>query len=250
MSSDTKSGTLQNLLITGLCIVVTLFSAYHEGYVPLISPLFWCSLLAAFSLCVWLAFTISTRRLLALTVTIFTMEYIKETIGIRSGMWIYHGVNGLYSFGVWAWVLGGLTAFFFSTKLVIRLLRRLRLPRASWPNAVLLVLIFMLIPLTLGEYREGAGVLFWSFYALLLAAGIHASLRMDLSVFAGIVIAAWVVGNPSEYLGSVPSRVWTFPHDPDYPPFFLLAGCWPLEILAQYAVSAFLADEPLEEYTS
>jgi len=101
----------------------------------------------------------------------------------------------------------------------------------------------------LGKYWSGARGWFWSFYALLLIVGIYTSIRMDFAVFAGIVITAWIVSNPSEYIGSVNSGVWTFTHNPNYPPLFLLFGCWPLEILAQYLLSAFLADEPLDKDT-
>jgi len=180
---------------------------------------------------------------------IFIIEYVKETIGIRSGMWTYHGVNGLYNFGLWAWVLAGLMAYTISTRVVIRQIRKLNISSPRWLNSVILILISLLIPLTMGEYWNEAGGLFWLFYVLLIIVGIYTSLRLDFPVFAGIVITAWIVGNPSEYVGSVPSRVWTFTHNPDYPPFFLLFGCWPLEILAQYSISAFIANEPLDKDT-
>ena len=164
-------------------------------------------------------------------------------------MWTYHGVNGLYNFGVWAWVLAGLIVYTLSTRVVIRKLRKLKISLPRWLNLVILILISLLIPLTMGDYWSGAGDLFLSFYALLLILGIYASIRMDFPVFAGIVITAWIVGNPSEYVGSVSSGAWTFTHNPDYPPFFLLFGCWPLEILAQYLLSAFLVKEPLDKNT-
>lgn len=239
---------MQNLLLTALFIFVTLFTAFHEGYIPLISIPFWISIIAGFSIIIWLAWNISTLRLLSLILSIFIIEYIKETIGVRSGMWTYHGINGFYNFGVWAWVLGGLIAYTLSIKVVIRQIRKLKLSLPRWLNPVILLLVSFLIPLTMGDYWRGAGILYWSFYVLLLIAGIYASIRMDFPVFAGIVITAWIVGNPSEYLGSQ-SGVWTFTYNPLYPPFFLLFGCWPLEILAQYSLSAFLAHEPLDADT-
>lgn len=249
MTTDTNSAKQQNLLLVALLIIITLFTAFHEGYLLLISALFWVSLIAGFSISVWLALSISTIRFLSLILGIFIIEYVKETIGIRSGMWTYHGINSLYNFGVWAWVLGGLIAYTLSIKIVIRKIRRLKFTLPRWLNPVLLFLIFLLIPLTLGAYWDRAGGLFWFFYILLLIAGIYVSLWIDFSVFIGIVITAWIVGNPSEYLGSVTSRVWTFTYNPDYPPFFLLFGCWPLEILAQYSLSAIIANEPLDKDT-
>ena len=247
MTIDINKVRLQNLILIALLIVITLFTAFHEGYFSLISILFWLLLIVGFAITVWLAWSISTKRLLALILGIFIIEYIKETIGIRSNVWTYH--RGFYNFGVWAWVLGGLIVYTLSTRVVIKLIRKLKFSLPKWLNPIILILIFVLIPLTLGDYWSGAKVLFWSFYALLLIAGIYASMRMDFLVFIGIVITAWIVSNPSEYIGSVASGVWTFNHNPNYPPLFLLLGCWPLEILAQYSLSAFLANEPLDKDT-
>lgn len=239
----------RNLLLIGLLVIVTLFTAFHEGYLRLISALFWVSLVISFAISAWLALTVSTQRLLSLILGIFMIEYVKETIGLRTGLWTYHGINGQYNLGVWAWVLGGVVTFTLATKVAIKLVRRMNRPMPSWLNPVILALISLLIPLTLGKYREGTNLLFWSFYALLLVAGLYSSMKMDFSVFAGLIITAWIVGNPSEYLGSVSSKVWTFNHNPNYPPFFLLFGCWPLEILAQYSLSGFLANEALNDNT-
>ncbi len=247
MSGDNKNTAVRNLLLVFLFITVTLFTAFHEGYLPLISPLFWLFITAGFLISAWLSFSVSTIRLLSLMLGIFIIEYIKETIGVRGGFWVYHGINGFYNFGVWAWVLGGLTVYTLSTKVVIMQIRKLSFPMPRWLNPAVLVAIFLLLPLTLGEYRSGAGALFWLFYALLFISGIYASLKMDFHIFAGIIITSWVIGFPSEYVGSAASNIWTFPHNPYYPPFFLVAGCWPLEILAQYFLSALLAGEPLNQ---
>jgi len=249
MVIDIKNERSQNLLIIALLIIITFFTAFHEGYLRSISVLFWLTLIAGFSISIWLAFCISTRRLLSLILAIFIIEYFKETIGIRDKLWSYHGNNGLYNFGLWAWVLGGLVVYTLSTRIVIKQIRKLKFSLPRLLNPIILILISLLIPFTMREYRESAGVLFFSFYALLLIAGIYASFRMDFPVFAGIVITAWIISNPSEYVGSADSGVWTFTHNPNYPPFFLLIGCWPLEILAQYFLSAFLANEPLNKYT-
>lgn len=247
MSGDSKNTAARNLLLVFLFIAVTLFTAYNEGYLPLISPLFWLFMTAGFLISAWLALSVSTIRLLSLMLGIFIIEYIKETIGVRGGFWVYHGTNGFYNFGVWAWVLGGLTVYALSTKVVITQMRKLETPMPRWINPFVLAAVFLLLPLTLGEYGSGAGVLFWLFYSLLFISGAYASLKMDFYVFAGIVITSWVIGFPSEYVGSAASDVWTFPHNPDYPPFFLVAGCWPLEILVQYFLSALLAGEPLNQ---
>ena len=245
MTFNTDTLRVQNFLLIALLIIVTFFTAFHEGYLPLISLPFWIILIAGYCISVWLALSISTRRLPALILCIFIIEYVKETIGVRSGMWTYHGAGGLYNFGVWAWVLAGLVVYTLSTKVAIRLIGKLKIDPPRCVNPIILIFISLLIPLTLGDYWSGAGALFFAFYGLLLLVGLFASIKMDFPVFVGIVITTWLISNPSEYVGAISSGVWTFTHNPNYPPFFLLFGCWPLEILVQYSLSAFLVDEPL-----
>ncbi|HEX7597349.1 MAG TPA: hypothetical protein VF518_03985, partial [Polyangia bacterium] len=112
-----------------------------------------------------------------------------------------------------------------------------------WVGWAVLIGLAALIPLGLGPYRAGPGVLFWSFYGLLLVAALWAMRSTPFPVFAGAVLSAWLVGNLSEYVGSAHSGVFSFPHNPHYPPFFLVTGCWPLETFVQYAHSAFFAGE-------
>jgi len=249
MALQANTTLVRNLFLIALFILVSIFTAIQEGYVCLMTAAFWVSLIAGFLLCVWLAFSTSTRRLLALILGIFIVEYIKETIGMSSGMWSYHGLEGHYTFVVWTWVLAGLIVYVFATRIVIRLIRKLNLGVPRWVNLVVLVLIGALIPISLGDYWAGAGALFWLFYAVLFIVGIAVAVRMEFPVFIGIVITAMIISNPSEYVGSIASRLWTFAHSPEYPPFFLLFGCWPLEILIQYALSGFMADEPLDKDT-
>ncbi len=122
MTNGTNNSRTQNLLLIALFGLITLFTAFHEGYIPKISALFLASLTAGFLISVWLAFSVSTRRLLSLILAIFIIEYIKETIGIRSGVWTYHGIGGSYNFGVWAWVLAGVISYALSTRVVIILI--------------------------------------------------------------------------------------------------------------------------------
>lgn len=242
----------KNLLLILLFIIVTLFTAYQEGYLPMIAALFWLVLITGFAVSIWMALEITTVRLLSLMLGIFIIEYIKETIGIRSGMWTYHGLNSAYNFGVWAWVLGGMGVFWLAVRLVIRRLRKLTADssrRWSLINPVVVVLLFAIIPLTLGNYRGGAGGWFWLLYAILFLVTLGTASRMEFPVFLGLLLPTWVIGFCSEYAGSVPNHIWTFTHNPNYPPFFLIIGCWPLEIFSQYALSAFLANEPLDKYT-
>jgi len=248
----------QNLMLVAFLGIVTIFTAYQEGYLgaitfdPPIGALFWLVLIAGFVVSIWMALNIATGRMLALMLGIFIIEYIKEGIGIRSGMWSYHGLPNTYNFGVWAWVMGGMGVFWIAVRLVIRWMRKLTAGlhrRWNLLNPIIVVLIFATIALSLGDYRRGAGGWFWSLYAILFMVTLVSACLMDLPVFLGLLLTTWVVGFFSEYAGSVPSRIWTFTHNPNFPPIFLIIGCWPLEIFTQYALSAFLANEPLDKYT-
>ena len=222
-----------NFLVIILFMIVTLFTAFQEGYFPLISIYFMLYLLAGFGICFWLACSISTKHLLALILSIFILEYIKETIGNISGMWVYQGVHGSYNFGIWCWVVGGLSTYTLSTRIIIKPIRNLRLRVSRRGNAKIICALFLLIPLTLMGYWKGAGGWFWSFYILLLITCLNLTTRLDFPVLAGVVVTSWIVGTPGEYLGAISSHVWTFPLNPNYPPFYLVICCWPLEILAK-----------------
>lgn len=235
----------RNFLIIALFMSITLFTAFHEGYLPLISISFWLFLLAGFGLCFWLAISISTKHLLALIFAIVIIEYIKETIGIISGLWIYHGVHGFYNFGIWCWVLGGLSTYTLATRIIITRLGNLNLPVSRRGNARIIVALFVLIPIMLLGYWRGAGGGFWSFYLLLLIFCVILVPRLDFSVLTGLVVTSWLVGASGEYLGGISSHVWSFPLNPHYPPGYLVICCWPLEILAQYGLAAILANQPL-----
>jgi hypothetical protein len=146
-------------------------------------------------------------------------------------------------------VLGGVTSYALATGVIIRLIRKLKFSWPAWLKPLAVLAVASIIPLTLGDYQAGAGWMFWSFYTLLLATALYVSIKMEFPVLVGIIIASWLIGNPSEYVGSINSGVWTFTHDPYYPPVFLLFGCWPLEILAQYSLSAYVAKEALDKDT-
>lgn len=247
MTSERNNERVRNILLVALLAAIIFFTAFHEGYLAKISVYFWIVLAAGIAICAWLALSISTGRLLSLFLAIFIIEYCKEAIGIRYKLWEYDGYGSQFNFGVWAWVLGGLVCYTLATKVVIRLIGRLKVVWPGWLNCVLLLILFLAMPLTMGSYLEDAGILMWLFYILILSVGLAAAARIDFSIFAGIVVTAWIVGWPSEYVGSIASKIWIFPHNEYYPPFFLIFCCWPLEILAQYALSGVLANEPLNK---
>jgi len=226
---------------------VTVYTGYVEGFLPLISTGLWIALLCSFVLSVRLALTVPTKYLLALVFVVIVLEYCKETIGVSTRMWSYNGKAGQYLFGIWLWVSASLSAFALARELLHRWQgwRRIRLP--STANALLLLFAAALVRLTLGEYAPHATVVFWGFYAVLVMTSVWASLRMPFPLLATCVVLSWLVGATSEYLGSIDSGAWTFAHSTHFPPIYLLAGCWPLEIVAQFSIAAVLVGGSLGE---
>lgn len=102
MTGKKDNATVRNFVLVALLAAVLLFTAFHEGYLGSIAVPFWILLAAAFAICTWLALSISSRRLLSLLLAVFILEYVKEAIGIRSKLWVYHGAGGQFNFGVWA----------------------------------------------------------------------------------------------------------------------------------------------------
>jgi hypothetical protein len=270
----------QNLLLVALLVIVTLATAGIEGYLtlshqgfpwisfPHLSFFFGFVLILGFAVAFWMACRISTARLLAMIVVIFIIEYIKEDIGIQAGLWVYHSPHTppSYTIGVWGWVLVGMAVFWFAVRFVIRGMRKLTAGMSRrWDlvNPVMVVLIFALIPLTLGPYGDvlqnhkwqTGQCWFWGLYVILFLVTLITALRLEFPVFLGLLLTTWIFGFPSEYAGSVPlPPAWTFTTfsscgEPALPPLFLILGCWPLEIFTQYALAALLADELLNKYT-
>lgn len=229
-----------------LLLAAMLFSARDEGYLPLISPFFAVVLAFGFALSFWLALRISAARIAALIATILLLEYVKETIGVRSGLWVYHGKEGRYFFGIFAWVVGGLSAHSVSTGVTIPLLRRLHAFLPFWLNLAIAIPVLLGLPMTLGPSWAGAGLDFCILYLALGIVLLLSAILMDFPTFAGIVVAAWLGGNLGEYAGSAASGAWTFPYNPTYPPFFLLFSCWPMEIAAQHSLAAWFSGESLD----
>jgi hypothetical protein len=217
-----------------------IFTAYHEEYLTVITLPFWGVLLGGYILMVWLALHSSTARLLSLIVVIFTIEYVKEALGIRYELWIYHGAPGGFVFGVWSWVLGGLACYTVATKIAAPLLRKLPLPVAGWINPIVLVLLAGVGLLLLSKRFQELGLLYWIFYAVLLVFAAERSRIIEVPLFLGLVITSWITSNMSEFVGSVLSGIWTFTNHPSYPPAFLLFACWPIEIVAQFSLAYLL----------
>jgi hypothetical protein len=242
-----------NYVIAALLIIVVWFTGYHEGYFPVLKFAF-TALLCFGCVCgIWLARFASTKRMMGLILGIFIIEYIKETIGIKSGFWTYHGANGAYNFGVWAWVLAGVTVYTVSARLIVKTVRLLQPSMPKWLNPaprylnpLVIVCAFWFMYLGLWKYWDGVGIEFVVFYGILFLVSLYISYNIKFTVFVGFIIGTVLAGNVSEYLGAVGCGVWTFNHNPNYPPLFLVLGCWPLEILTQVGLAALVAREPFD----
>ncbi len=252
MKSDIVNDRPKNLFLAGLFIAVTLFAAVHEGYAPMLRGPFLVLLLFGFACVVWMALFSSTKRMLALLLGVFLIEYVKESIGVASKCWTYNGPGHFYTFGILAWVAAAVTVYVVSSRVLIKTVSLLEpsfpqwlRPAPRWINPLCVAFFFWFIWLSLGEYWDGVGYYFVAFYVILFAVAAYTSIRMNFAVFAGTVMATLIAANLCEYLGAIAAGIWTFSHSPSYPPLFLVIGCWPLEILTQFALAAFLAAESL-----
>ena len=234
MVSPTDRHRERNLAIVLLLAFITAYTAWNEGYYGLVTMPFLLILVGGFSALLWLALNITTTRLLTYIFIVFGMQYVGETIGTRPGMWTYKGetfsssLGGAYNFGAWIWVMASLLAYVISTRFTIRWIRAFVECFPKWVNPLLVVAVFAVIPLTLGEYWDNLGdnnatYQFWIYFSVLALIGIAASLKTDSPVILGVIIAACIVAIPSEYAGSIgshPTPSWTFNHDENFPHCF------------------------------
>lgn len=250
MPENTGAEKMRNYLIIALLAATTAFAAYHEGYSSSMSLPFKALFATGICLSFWLASGISSIRLVSLILSIFIIEYFKEAIGIDTKMWSYNGNSGQFLFGVLSWVFAGLTTYTIATRIAIPVVRELGRGLHRLLSSLALSLLFAALIITLGEYRGDANATFYTFYFILFLGALYASFRTDCYIFIGLTLAAWFVGNLSEYIGAINSGLWTFTHNlDDYPPLFLVICCWPIEIMAQYSLSAYMAGEGLNEYS-
>jgi uncharacterized protein (DUF362 family) len=232
--------TQRNLLLIGVLFVTIAFSAYQEGYLRILGLPYTLVLLWGVGMSVWLAMSASMARMLSLVLSIFTIEYVKEALGTRYGFWIYHGINGSFVFGVWSWVLGGLSCYSFATKVVVPILRKWLPPISRGWNPVMVLGLALFGFVLLGKRVQEAGWLYWFFYLVLILVALSRSMRFDVSLWLGLILGSFAVSNLGEFVGATINELWTFPGEADYPPLFLLFACWPIEILAQTTLSVLL----------
>jgi uncharacterized protein (DUF362 family) len=180
-----------------------------------------------------------TGRILSLLGSVFAIELVKEYLGIRYGLWVYHGARTGFLTGVLSWVLAGASMYTLSKFAVAPFVRAILPTKSRAPHLPILMGIVVLAVILLNVQSAHLGVWMWVLYALLLVLAVLRMGRMDLATLVATLLCAWGVGNLSEYLGSR-AGIWTFPGHPVYPPLYLVFGLWPIEALGQFALSRLL----------
>ncbi|MDH3939026.1 MAG: DUF362 domain-containing protein, partial [candidate division Zixibacteria bacterium] len=245
---ETRSSHSINLILVISVFLMAVFTARQEEYLSLITPLFWLVLAGATCLSLWLAFNISTKRLVSLIFVVVVIEYLNQTISTNYELWTYARPSLLFS--VWIWVLASMTSFALAQLVLAKVLNRIKTPIPRILNTILIVTLAGAGLILMGPSRPLAGLEFWVLYVLLLAVAVYASFKMEFSIFVAVAVAAIAVGIPSEYSGSTGSDLWSFPFDIGFPPLYLVLACWPLEIVAQYFLSGLLAGESFQVASS
>jgi uncharacterized protein (DUF362 family) len=180
---------------------------------------------------------------------------------------MYKGNPGGFLLGVWTWVWGGVTIYCIASKISVRFTSRNRFTLPRFLNPILIVALFSALALFCPElpfcngdmlewwpelYDEQAWTtLFWAFYVGLLVICVIASLFADIRTLFGIVITVFIIGYIGEIAGAS-ANIWQYlvengdkcQYTP-VPQLYLLIGCLPLEVIAQFAIAALLAGESL-----
>ncbi|MBI5380141.1 MAG: DUF362 domain-containing protein [Nitrospirae bacterium] len=231
--------------LVSVLAVGTLGVSYLEGYLSLFTWPFCVFIAGLFALAFWTAFKVlSFKRLVTLLLLGFLIGYVTQLIGTRSGLWRY-AHEGFASAGLgWAFAAVAMAGV---TDLLARLFRDVPRERWAFLRPFLPVMLFLTMAIALAvDYRRELSLLppeFWVYYILLLFGGIVFAVQLGCFTLFSLITAAWGVGMAAEAMGSW-SGLWSF--DTPYPPLFLILGCWPLEFLAQYALSALIVREPLD----
>lgn len=217
----------------------SLFSCLLEGYFPLISVTFWIFFGAVFLLSLWTSLSISTLRALSLIIFGFVIGYMTQMVGTLAGMWEYS--RPTYFFAGFAWSFAAISMQGLSL-LIKRIIKPID---DNILNLLAVTVIFAIIPLTLGEYRQQATLRFWLYYISLFGFDLVLTYRLNFSHLLSLILAAWAIGNLSEYLGSN-SGLWSFTYNRGLAPLFLTFGCWPLEFLLQYGLADWICHDHLK----
>ena len=248
---DAKWRILALLLLGGLSFL----SAHLEGYLDLIldSAKFMVFFAAVFAGCILTALYMNgkTKFFLWLLVFGFFIGLLTQIVGTYNNLWVYEGPRKSYVFAGFSWVFAA--AAIIGLSLLIKKLFR-AIDRKVY-NVLALIVLFLIIPIFLSELRSKVLLNFWIYYSALFIFGLVATYHIRFSRLLSLVLAAWIMGLVSEYMGSS-IGLWTFCSVPEgsemmrpiacwSPPPYLTFGCWPLEFLTQVGLSAFISQQDI-----
>ncbi len=226
-------------------------SAYFEGYRNLIlgAPKFLIFFVAVFIVCIVTALYIKTKFFIWLLIFGFAIGYLTQIVGTYNNLWVYNGIYKSYVFAGFSWAFAAATMFGLSL-----LIKKIfpEMDRKVY-NVIALVVLFLIIIIFLGGLRTKVFLNFWIYYFALFIFGLVTIYHLKFSTLLSLILAAWIMGIVSEYMGSS-IDLWKFCPISEgsemvstiacwSPPPYLTFGCWPLEFLTQIGLSSFISKE-------
>jgi hypothetical protein len=175
---------------------------------------------------------------------------ITQMIGTTNHLWTY---KKSFVFGGFSWALAAVTMlglYFLITNIFREIDRRAF-------NILGLIILVLIIIIFLNEFRTTVLLNFWIYYLVLFVFAVVITYHQRFSSLLSLILAAWIMGLVSEYMGAS-IGLWQFFPDPDQsetagsftgrlPPLYLVLGCWPLEFLTQVGLSAFISQHNILE---
>jgi hypothetical protein len=246
---NAKWSILALFLLGGLSFL----SAYLEGYLNLIlgAPKFLIFFAAVFFGCILTALYQKTKFFIWVLVFGLFIGLLTQMVGTYNELWVY---KGSYLFAGPSWAFAAATMLGLSL-LIKKLFREID---TKAYNILALVVLLSIIPVFLGESRTKVHLNLWIYYSVLFIFGVVAAYHFKFSTLLSLILAAWIMGNVSEYMGSS-IGLWEFCVSPGgseigrniacwSPPPYLTFGCWPLEFLTQIGLTSFISQEnPLQD---
>ena len=188
----------------------------------------------------------NTKYFIWLLVLGFFIGLITQIVGTTNRLWTY---QDSFVFIGFSWALAAVTM------LGLSFLIAKRLPEINGKvyNVLGLIVLVFAILILLDEYRTKVLLNFWIYYIALFFFAVVITYHMRFSTLLSLILAAWIMGLVSEYMGSS-IELWKFCPDlaqsvgekplPCWsPPPYLILGCWPLEFIAQVGLSSFISGQ-------
>jgi hypothetical protein len=242
---NAKWSILALFIIVGLSFL----SAYFEGYLNLIlgAPKFLIFFAAVLLACIITALYMKTKFFIWLLVLGFCIGLLTQMVGTYNNLWIYKGTYKSYVFAGFSWAFAATTMLglcFLIKKLFREIDRKVY-------NVLALIVLLLIIPIFLSELRTKVFLNFWIYHSALFIFGVVATYRLKFSMLLSLILAAWIMGIVSEYMGSS-TGLWSFCPTPEgseiartiacwSPPPYLTFGCWPLEFITQIGLTSLIS---------